>query len=123
VRLIDRIEHKFSNPEDFPGTYHGLIAGQCEDRTFSKFIAAGGVSALVHVAVTGWPADGNLAASQHPYDKATDVPLDAVEHETEPQFLASLDTMMMESEKRPGPKWRSPRRMAIVCLADMGHYK
>lgn len=35
-------------------------------------IAAGGLEALVRVAVTGWPADGNLDTSSHPYDAVLD---------------------------------------------------
>lgn len=35
-------------------------------------IAAGGLEALVRVAVTGWPADGNLDTSSHPYDAVVD---------------------------------------------------
>jgi hypothetical protein len=83
-----------------------------------KFLAADGMSALVHVAVTGWPADGKLAAPKHPYDKVTDVGPNAVEWECDPSVMTSEN-----GEKRAGPCWRSPRRRAIVCLADMGHYK
>jgi hypothetical protein len=41
-------------------------AGYWDD--IQPFIAAGGIEALVRVAVTGWPAEGHLSSSSHPYD-------------------------------------------------------
>lgn len=37
-----------------------------------EFITAGGIYALVHIATTGWPADGRVADSQHLYDQVID---------------------------------------------------
>jgi hypothetical protein len=82
----------------------------------TEFLTGDGMSALVHIAVTGWPADGNLAASKHRYDTVTDVEAAALQYEA--------DSMpAVKGAKKPGLKWRSPRRRAIVCLSVLGHYR
>jgi len=110
VGIIDQLENTFGFADDIPGF---MATGK--DPKFSKFMAAGGIDLLVQIATTGWPADGNLAASKHRYDIVTDVGDAAIEHEFDPQEP-------FRGGKKPGPKWRSLRRKAIVCCATMGHY-
>jgi hypothetical protein len=110
VRLIDQLEIDYGDIKDLP-TF--LRTGKAPN--IKEFIAADGMSAIVHVAVTGWPADGNLTASKHPYDRVTDVGAAAVQHEA--HFLAPVKTL-----KQGKHRWRSPRRRAIMALAGLGHY-
>lgn len=110
MAIIDELENNYGFADDIPGF---MVTGK--DPKFNKFIAAGGIDLLVQIATTGWPADGNLAASKHRYDIVTDVGDAAIEHEFDPQEP-------FRGGKKPGPKWRSIRRKAIVCCATMGHY-
>jgi hypothetical protein len=82
------------------------------------FVKAGGIPVLVKFAVTGWPANGRVADSPHPYDKIVTCPeLDDLHGETfqEVQILGLRP-------KNNGHYWRSPRRLAITALADMTNY-
>lgn len=74
------------------------------------FIAAGGIQALVKVALTGWPSNARLSASKHPYDVVISV-----------DRTARVDWQSLLGEKPC--RWRSPRRNAIACLAEMGNYR
>lgn len=72
------------------------------------------------IVMTGWPADGNLANSTHRYDIVKDVGDAAIEREVDLKE-AELWEQGLEGP-RPGPKWRSPRRKAILFLQDMAHH-
>lgn len=111
MRIIDQLEHQYSTIEDLPKF---LRTGQAPN--VKEFRSGNGIAALVHVATAGWPADGNLATSKHPYDTVKDVGAAAVQYER--------DSMpSVKGVSKAGPKWRSPRRRAIVCLSMLGHYK
>jgi hypothetical protein len=111
VGLIDKLEHQYSVIADLP-----TFARTGKAPNVTEFISGDGMSALVHIAVTGWPADGNLAASKHPYDIVTDVGAAALKYEADSMTA-------VKGVKKSGPKWRSPRRRAIVCLSVLGHYR
>jgi hypothetical protein len=111
VRLIDEIEFKCTNIADIPAFERTSQAPETQD-----FFSCDGISALVHVAMTGWPADGNLTASKHPYDAVVDVGAAGVVHE-------AYCGPEVNDFKEGSLRWRSARRKAIVCLADLGHVK
>jgi hypothetical protein len=50
-------------------------AGLNFGKNVREFIAADGIPVLVKIATTGWPADGHVADSQHPYDTVTNASL------------------------------------------------
>lgn len=112
MRLIDEIEFKCTDIADTPAFER---TGQAPET--KEFFACNGISALVHVAVTGWPSDGNLTASKHPYDTVVDVGATGVPHE------ADATSAAMDGVKEGSPRWRSARRKAIMCLADLAHFK
>lgn len=81
-------------------------AGLCEFVEPIDFITAGGIAELVRIATAGWPTDGMVAQSQHPYDVLINIYANSRKFNGEPW------------EER----WFSPRRMAIRCLAEMANY-
>lgn len=82
-----------------------------------EFVAAGGIDALVHVATTGWPADGGLTTSRHPYDNVVAVNAAARQHEHDARQTHT--GVPRQGARGSGPEPRSARRRAIVCLANM----
>jgi hypothetical protein len=111
VRLIDEIEFRCTNIADMPAFER---TGQAPE--VKEFFACNCISTLVHVAMTGWPADGNLTASKNPYDAVVDAGAAGVAHEADA-------TSAMEGVKEGAPRWRSARRKALMCLADLAHFK
>jgi hypothetical protein len=85
-------------------------AGYGDD--IQPLIAAGGIEALVRVAVTGWPAEGHLSSSSHPYDAVVNV--------RDGPF--SMPEIAQQLGMDDGD-WASPRRIALDCLADMSNYQ
>lgn len=65
---------------------------------------------LVQFATEGWPANGRVDRSEHPYDKVVDAEVDPMED-------------LMNHTAKADHHWRSPRRKAISALADMGNYQ
>jgi hypothetical protein len=59
----------------------------------------------------GWPPNGRVCNSEHPYDKVIDA-----------DIKPELDWQTM-TPRRDRHSWRSPRRMAISALSDMGNYQ
>lgn len=119
VAVIDKLDGKYGTlgfEPDFWST-------NGQPKKLRDYVAAGGIAPLVHIAVAGWPKDGNLAASTHRYDRVTDVGAAAVQHELDPM---EMEMSPMEQEcggaRAQGPKWRSPRRRAIQALQAMSHY-
>jgi hypothetical protein len=85
-------------------------AGYGDD--IQPFIAAGGIEALVRVAVTGWPAEGKLSSSSHPYDALANL-------RDGPFSMPELSQQLGMGDG----DWASPRRIALDCLADMSNYQ
>jgi hypothetical protein len=83
-------------------------------RSYVPILPAEAIPALVQIAVRGWPSNGDLLASQHPYDGVVGMYHDSVCGEADGSPLMGPD---------PGPYWRSPRRKAIGCLAAMSWFR
>jgi len=99
-----------ASPEDLVdiiNTFHD-DAGFGEN--VEEFIAAGGITALVKIALTGWPNNARLSSSKHPYD---------VVISTDKTARVDWQSLLGDNPR----KWRSPRRNAISCLAEMGNYR
>lgn len=111
VAVIDALEGKYGMPDDM-----SALSRTGQDSIIQEFIKGGAIGPLVHIAMAGWPKDGDLAASTHRFDTVTDVGAAAVQHEYNP--MQSRGGAVGTKD----PRWRSPRRRAIVCLATMGHY-